>query len=934
MGNTEQMVEYMRCLDDVPYALRTYNETFDKTQNKFVPFELFTEQEILIHNYEDYRFNLVVKYRQAGITTVTAGYCANKVVFGDPENPEKILIIANKQDTAFEFLDKIKSFMEQYPLWCGIGKNEEEKKNSALKYKKESQKHLKIENKAGELVGEVKAVATSLDALRGYTPTILILDEAAYIEGGQALWAACLSSLGTGGKAFVVSCVTADTYIFTDKGIKQIKDFINPNESSTYTIPEYKILGKNNLRSGVLFHDNGLVDTIKITALHGWLEGSTNHKVYAFSNKDKKYDWYKFNQLELGDYVSFQYGMNIWGSNDDVSDFKYMPSSKEHNYTEFKTITTDLAYFLGMFLAEGSIYKKIVNEKHTGTAITLTCGDDISHVFNNIGLNFSSHDKLHYTASSKMMGAFLEYLGFDLSLTAKNKVIPSRLLEMSRENLRYFLRGMFDGDGYSRKDTGTIGIGLSSKKMVEQIRIILNNFGILTDYLEYLTPPTKKVKVSSLSHRICINKTFSKVFYNEIGFGFDRKQLNLNNLKIKEGGHVDNLDIIPNGKYYVQAIYDLLNRKVKILKENKCYINNYTSNVSRAGLLRLIKFAKTINNSPILNEFEDIINEKTKWVAIKKITHQQNNTYDFSLPNNEDDFWCHSVVYNGIVGHQTPQGMDELYYRLYAESINGVNSFKIFQMYWYDDPRYNKELYFVKYEGHVVDWLSNEETKANYETKPAKGIPRTEWDDLFRNGWKPCGPWFENMSRELNFNKNQINQELLGEFLGSGDSVVDPKIIEKQEIENVVEPIRKELEQKLWIWQEPIKGHKYIIGIDVSRGDSEDFSSFNIIDFDEMEQVVEYKAKLPPDILAEIVFKWAHKYTAFAVVDITGGMGVATSRKLQELSYPNTLLYYDGIKDMDRWKYGVYDDKIPGINYNNKRAQIIQAFEEKSKNRF
>jgi hypothetical protein len=272
--------------------------------------------------------------------------------------------------------------------------------------------------------------------------------------------------------------------------------------------------------------------------------------------------------------------------------------------------------------------------------------------------------------------------------------------------------------------------------------------------------------------------------------------------------------------------------------------------------------------------------------------------------------------------------MDELYYKLYAESMNGVNSFKIFQMYWYDDPRYNKDLYFVKYENHIVDWMANTDTREQYETKSSEGISREEWDVLFKTGWKPCSPWFENMCRELNFNKNKINQELLCEFLGSGDSVIDPRVIEKQEQENVSEPIRKELEQKLWVWKEPIKGHKYILAGDVSRGDSEDFSAFTIIDFDEMEQVVEYKAKTPPDILAEVIFKWAHKYTAFIVIDITGGMGVATSRKLQELSYPNTLLYYDGIKDGDRWKYGVYDDKIPGINYNNKRAQIVQAFEE------
>ena len=49
---------------------------------------------------------------------------------------------------------------------------------------------------------------------------------------------------------------------------------------------------------------------------------------------------------------------------------------------------------------------------------------------------------------------------------------------------------------------------------------------------------------------------------------------------------------------------------------------------------------------------------------------------------------------------------------------------------------------------------------------------------------------------------------------------------------------------QLWIWKEPVNGHKYVMGIDVSRGDSEDFSCFVIIDFDKKEQVLEFVGKL------------------------------------------------------------------------------------------
>jgi hypothetical protein len=56
-------------------------------------------------------------------------------------------------------------------------------------------------------------------------------------------------------------------------------------------------------------------------------------------------------------------------------------------------------------------------------------------------------------------------------------------------------------------------------------------------------------------------------------------------------------------------------------------------------------------------------------------------------------------------------------------------------------------------------------------------------------------------------------------------------------------------------------------------------------------------------------------------------MGVATARKLQELGYEN--FYFDGVDMSNKWKYDPkIKEKIPGINFNNKRVQIIAALEE------
>jgi hypothetical protein len=470
LSKEQILLEYAKCAHDTPYALRTYLQTYDNTQSKYVPLELFNDQVTLVKDYDTCEENIALKYRQAGVSTVTSAWASKRLVFAKKSKPEKILIIANKLDTAVEMANKVRAFVEQWPNWLGVGFSPE--KNAA--------RHFKLTNGC-----EVKAVATSKDALRGYTPTILIFDEAAYIDADEDFWSACMASLSTGGKVIVIS---------------------------------------------------------------------------------------------------------------------------------------------------------------------------------------------------------------------------------------------------------------------------------------------------------------------------------------------------------------------------------------------------------------------------------------------------------------TPNGFDPIYYSIYSQAIKGMNDFRITEMYWFRDPRYSKDLKLVKVDDIIHYMLNRGDYKDDELTIDYTDIKVTDRDfeeikQKVESGYKPYSSWFEAMSKKLKFDKRKISQELECNFLGSGDNVVPPETMKKIKENYIKEPENKFMGGALWQWKEPIAGHKYIMGIDVSRGDSEDFTTFTIIDFDDREQVLEYIGKVPPDVVAEIAFKWATMYNAFIVTDITGGMGVATSRKLQELGYKN--LYVDGINPADKWKWDPkQNDKIPGINFNSKRVLIVQAFEE------
>ena len=215
MGFTKEqlLLEYTRCVKNTPYALKTYLQTYDNTQSRYVPLELFPDQVSLVEDYENYNENIALKYRQAGVSTVTAAWASKKLVFANKNKPEKILIIANKLDTAVEMANKVREFTEQWPKWVNVGFSPE--KNAA--------RHFKLTNKC-----EVKAVATSKDALRGYTPTILIFDEAAYIDADDDFWAACMASLSTGGKVIVISTPNGYDPIYYeiyDQALRNMNEF-------------------------------------------------------------------------------------------------------------------------------------------------------------------------------------------------------------------------------------------------------------------------------------------------------------------------------------------------------------------------------------------------------------------------------------------------------------------------------------------------------------------------------------------------------------------------------------------------------------------------------------------------------------------------------------------------------------------------------------
>ena len=267
----------------------------------------------------------------------------------------------------------------------------------------------------------------------------------------------------------------------------------------------------------------------------------------------------------------------------------------------------------------------------------------------------------------------------------------------------------------------------------------------------------------------------------------------------------------------------------------------------------------------------------------------------------------------------TPRGQDSLYYKTYEQAKAKQNNYNIVEMRWYEDPRYNKDLKWYKtVDEELIIEVEDEFTYESYQRR-------------IDNGFKPRSSWYDDMCKKMNNDARRIAQELDVSFIGSGGNIIKDEYIEYHKKHNQKDPLYTSGEKhEYWIWEKPIEGHQYILAADVASGVGDDFSAIQIIDFTAMEQVMEYRGKIQPDLFAEIVYEYGNLYKAYSVVDNVG-VGSTTVLKLVEMGYkylhydtPKTKLLRD-YRSLQKFSQG---EKIPGFNVSTSRLMMINHLEQ------
>lgn len=156
-----------------------------------VRFELYPYQKSVLYQFVKERFNILLKFRQAGITELISMYCLWLAMY---HPNKKINIISIKDTTAKKVLKKIKFMYKNLPWYLQTpiinGRAGEFGSASMIEFDNGS---------------FIESIPTSSEAGRSESLSLLVIDEAAIVRWAAQIWAAAFPTL---------SCSIGSTPVF------------------------------------------------------------------------------------------------------------------------------------------------------------------------------------------------------------------------------------------------------------------------------------------------------------------------------------------------------------------------------------------------------------------------------------------------------------------------------------------------------------------------------------------------------------------------------------------------------------------------------------------------------------------------------------------------------------------------------------------------
>lgn len=190
-----------------------------------------------------------------------------------------------------------------------------------------------------------------------------------------------------------------------------------------------------------------------------------------------------------------------------------------------------------------------------------------------------------------------------------------------------------------------------------------------------------------------------------------------------------------------------------------------------------------------------------------------------------------------VIITSTANGIGNMYHKLWEGAIQGVSEYKPFRVDWWDVPGRDEE-------------------------------------------WK--------RQTVGNTSQLQFDQEFGNTFFGTGDTLIGGEALMRLKAK---EPMSVLENNCLRTYEDPVKGHDYIMAVDVAKGVGGDYSTFSIIDISQrpFQQVAVYQNnKISPILFPDIIHKYAVAYNnCTVIIESNDQGGVVCNGMYYDYEYEN-----------------------------------------------
>ena len=440
------------------------------------------------------------------------------------------------------------------------------------------------------------------------------------------------------GPAGTGKCIAGSSLVLTGYGLVPIAELVAETEPGAARPAEVEVATLYGAERTSHVYNGGRSRTLHIrTRLGLEIEVTPEHPLLQLG-EDSGLAWRRADELRPGDFVAVQRGQRMFGR-DTAIRFTYQPNGpRDHaKKIEVAELDEDLAYLLGALTGDGCLTFR-------NRVILSTADPSVVARFrafaDRLGLKVfpNGGDRPYdYIVASAQLYQLLLVLGMSAGKAAEKR-IPTAVLRAPQAIVRAFLRGLFDSDGTVERRGGYPSLCSASKRLVDEVQLVLLNFGILA------AKRTRRVQYRGRTkeyHELEMRGAEADLFHEEIGFDLDRKHA-LHKVKIRN----TNLDVVP----HIASLIDAVVRTSVLSRANHRLVYDYRIDGRRPSYTKLNEILGLVTTAvagEAYQRLEELRARRFFWAEIVRIEPGEADVYDLTVPGS------HSFCANGFVNHNT-----------------------------------------------------------------------------------------------------------------------------------------------------------------------------------------------------------------------------------------------------------------------------------------